>query len=103
MIDKEKVIKGVECCRNRINPDLSENEDSCKLCPYAANDYACSPWELYDDVLALLKEQEEREQAICKEICDFIRRACSTDTDDDKDYVCYVIQQCFTHFGRSVK
>ncbi len=46
----------------------------------------------------LLKEQEAHEQAICKEICDFIRHACSTDTDDDKDYVCYVIQKCFTHF-----
>jgi hypothetical protein len=57
-MDREKVLKGLECCRNRINPDLSENEDSCKLCPYAANDYACSPWELYDDILSLLKEQE---------------------------------------------
>lgn len=51
-----------------------------------------------DDIVALLKEQEEREQAICKEICDFIRKACSTDTEDDKDYVCYVIQNCFKHF-----
>ena len=49
-------------------------------------------------IVALLKEQEAHEQAICKEICDFIRHACSTDTDDDKDYVCYVIQKCFTHF-----
>ena len=52
------------------------------------------------DALAMLKEQEEREKAICKEICDFIRGACSTDTDDDKDFVCYEIQRCFTHFGR---
>ena len=55
------------------------------------------------DALALLKEQEEREKAICKEICDFIRGSCSTDTDADKDFVCYEIQRCFTHFGRSVK
>ena len=51
-----------------------------------------------DNAIGLLKEQEAHEQAICKEICDFIRHACSTDTDDDKDYVCYVIQKCFTHF-----
>lgn len=49
-----------------------------------------------DDALALLKEQEEREQRICKSICNFIRGACSTDTDDDKDFVCYEIQKCFT-------
>jgi hypothetical protein len=48
------------------------------------------------DALAILKEQEEREQRICKSICNFIRGACSTDTDDDKDFVCYEIQNCFT-------
>ena len=44
----------------------------------------------------LLKKHEEREQRICKSICNFIRGACSTDTDDDKDFVCYEIQKCFT-------
>jgi hypothetical protein len=48
------------------------------------------------DALAILKEQEEREQRICKSICNFIRGACSTDTDDDKDFVCYEIQKRFT-------
>lgn len=48
------------------------------------------------DAIALLKEQEEREQRIRKSICNFIRGACSTDTDDDKDFVCYEIQKCFT-------
>ena len=52
--------------------------------------------EYIDDAIALLKEQEEREQRICKSICNFIRGACSTDTDDDKDFVCYEIQKCFT-------
>ena len=57
-------------------------------------------FEAVEVLIELLKEQEEREKAICKEICDFIRGACSTDTDDDKDFVCYEIQRCFTHFGR---
>lgn len=47
--------------------------------------------------MELLKEQEDHEKAICKEICDFIRNGCNTDTDADKDYVCHVIQQCFIH------
>ena len=55
-----------------------------------------------NDALKLLKEQEEREKAICMEICDFIRGGCSTDTDDDKDFVCYEIQRCFTKPTRKV-
>lgn len=46
-------------------------------------------------VLALLKEQEEREKRICKTICDFIRGSCSTDTYADKEFVCHEIQKCF--------
>jgi len=87
-MDREKVIKGLNYC---THTDGAE----CPNCPYWQDD-DCA--ELHADALALLKEQEEREQAICKEICDFIRSACSTDTDDDKDYVCYVIQNCFKHF-----
>ena len=55
---------------------------------------------LFVSVLSLLKEQEEREKRICKSICEFIRGACSTDTDDDKEFVCYEIQKCFTSEGR---
>ena len=42
-----------------------------------------------------LKEQDERGKAICKEICDFIRGSCSTDTDSDKEYVCHIVNQIF--------
>ena len=87
MHDREKVIKALESC---ISADVN-----CDASPY--NGTTCTTT-LNADALALLKEQEEREQAICKEICDFIRHACSTDTEDDKDYVCYVIQKCFKHF-----
>ena len=52
------------------------------------------------DALALLKEQEEREKAICKGICEFIRGSCSTDTYEDKEYVCHVIQQMFIKGSR---
>ena len=57
--------------------------------------------ECVEDILELLKEQEKREKRICKSICDFIRGACSTDTDDDKNFVCHEIQKYFTE-GREV-
>ena len=53
MADREKVIRGLETCRTRVN---------CKECPYAydkrANDSYCEAV-LHNDALALLKEQEE--------------------------------------------
>jgi hypothetical protein len=48
-----------------------------------------------DDALNLLKEQKEHEKKICKAICDFISDCCSTDTYEDKIYVCHEIQKCF--------
>lgn len=51
--------------------------------------------QIINDACAMLKEQEEREKAICKEICNFIRGSCSTDTYSDKEYVCHVVQQMF--------
>ena len=56
MLDREKVVKGLECCRDRIKDDLSQTDEPCNSCPYAVNGNVCSPWELYDDALALLKE-----------------------------------------------
>ena len=54
MIDREKVIKGLETCRTRVN---------CKECPYAydkrAKDSYCEAV-LHNDTLALLKEQEPK-------------------------------------------
>ncbi|MCR5566008.1 MAG: hypothetical protein K6F61_04090 [Clostridiales bacterium] len=92
-MDREKVINGLRC----IKGDLI----LCVDCAYSDENghgtYSCKAF-CANDAISMLKEQEEREKAICKEICDFIRSACSTDTDDDKDYVCYVIQNCFKHF-----
>ena len=85
-MDREKVIKGLE--------DSFANQ-GCGYMDGVGELYAVSGEDL-QNALVLLKEQEEREKAICKEICDFIRGACSTDTDDDKDFVCYEIQKCFT-------
>lgn len=96
MADIEKVTTGLELCTN-ITPD-----GCLMLCPYKdEQDETYSGFcehVLKQDALKLLKEQKEREQAICKEICDFIRSGCSTDTEDDKDYVCNVIQNCFKHY-----
>ena len=58
MPDREKVIKGLECCRECTKDDLSHSDEPCEECPYLVNGNACSPWELFDDALALLKEQE---------------------------------------------
>lgn len=56
MPDREKVIKGLECC--------SKLDDNCTDCPY---DYAgdggesiCLRRQLMPDALALLKEQEPK-------------------------------------------
>ncbi len=48
MPDREKVIKGLEHC-------IESN--SCNGCPYDNNSSKCI-FQLHDDVLALLKEQE---------------------------------------------
>lgn len=60
MADIEKVIKGIECCRNTITENLDSNPNACIECPYAENGNACSPWALFDDTLELLKEQQEK-------------------------------------------
>lgn len=93
-MDREKVIKGLELCANI-------SQDGClMLCPYKdEQDETYSGFcehVLKQDALALLKEQKEREKRICKEICAIIRGSCSTDTDDDKEFVCHEIQKCFT-------
>ena len=54
MIDREKVVKGLECCRER------NKWNSCLDCPYEnpwGNRIQCAG-ELSEDVLALLKEKE---------------------------------------------
>ena len=51
MPDREKVMKGLECCID-INA-----ESSCRECPYY-NHERCDPDDVLRDALALLKEQE---------------------------------------------
>lgn len=50
MVDREKVIKGLEACLPPHDPD-------CDLCPYDSIDLRCRA-KLRNDVMALLKEQE---------------------------------------------
>ena len=91
MAELDMVINGLTCCINH---------NDCKKCPYA-NEYDTT-FDCIDrtrkDALELLKEQKEREKCICKEICDFIRSGCSTDTYEDQDYVCDVIQKIFIKY-----
>lgn len=120
MSDMEKVIKGLECLAQKQAPTANP----CKDCGYINRpSFAICVKDIASDALELLKEQaqmyytleydwrmcrkllkehEEREKVICKGICDFIRGSCSTDTYEDKEYVCHVIQQMFIK-GRSVK
>lgn len=56
-MDREKVIKGLECCRinelRRIN---------CADCPYYTDDDKGQMWcsnDVHNDAIALLKEQDE--------------------------------------------
>jgi len=61
MIDRENVIKGVECCK-------CENKLHCDQCPYDYNGrgnarYECTA-ELSADALAMLKEQEKEIKAL---------------------------------------
>ena len=98
MPDREKVINGLEHC-TKESEHICDNP--CRGCTYESTESGVNSKcidELMSDALALLKEQENREQNICKEICDFIMGACSTDTEDDKDFICYEIQKCFSHF-----
>jgi hypothetical protein len=68
MIDREKVIKGLELC-TKISPDVC-----LMLCPYKdEKDETYSGFceqVLKQDALALLKEQEEQVQQWTKEIAD---------------------------------
>ena len=65
MIDREKVIKGFECCHVMVH-DLGPDKTSCGICPYKnvqteeqinLGGIECIAV-LHDDALALLKEQE---------------------------------------------
>lgn len=56
MIDRGKVIKGLECCS-------AVPEHDCENCPYdkETGDYICGSREMKREAIELLKEQEEEE------------------------------------------
>lgn len=68
MIDREKIIKGLECCkwsRQNINPE----KVMCNECPYKDKTImnAYTVWQsctniLAGEALALLKEQEQKQE-----------------------------------------
>ena len=95
MAELDKVIEGLERC---IRDSEHIDDNPCFKCPYSCQCQEGYTSALKEDALELLKEQKEREKCICKEICDFIRSGCSTDTYEDQDYVCDVIQKIFIKY-----
>ena len=55
-MDREKVIKGIECCITNRTRCFDKNN---KLCPYFGEKYLDCTSELLSDVLSVLKEQEQ--------------------------------------------
>lgn len=92
MVNREKVLKGLECC-------LVFDEDwlyHCDECPYRATederkviDWCCHLEELRKDALELLKEQEPRvltlEEAKKAEVCWLEQRGYEPYATDDAD------------------
>ena len=63
MPNKEKVIKGLECCsKGAVTPYVATCR-FCADCPYGENDIPCTR-ELARDALALLKEQEAEQPIV---------------------------------------
>lgn len=56
MADREKVIKGLECCTMECT---YEHPFRCKGCPYSQDDAPCEALPVKRDALALLKEQDD--------------------------------------------
>lgn len=82
MHDREKVIKGLECC-TKGNVCVSE-------CPYFGDvqmiDGKCITM-LQADALAMLKEQKDEKKRIMKVIWDTLHEGLSIDTVADQDWV----------------
>ena len=73
MADREKVIKGLECCTMECTYD---HPFRCKGCPYSQDDAPCEALPVKRDALALLKENEKEIKALrllveWAEECDF--------------------------------
>ena len=62
-MDREKVIKGLECCTAELGTNQHQ-DDFCAVCPYKDKDpeswYCFHKIDLMRDALALLKAQEPR-------------------------------------------
>jgi hypothetical protein len=97
MVDRDKVIKGLELCTADIPIENGiHKDDMCQKCPYHNKKYAyCfEKNKLMQDALALLKEQETIVR--CKD-CKYAHmtydgecKYCDMFTDDDGRYVeCY--------------
>lgn len=59
MIDREKVLKGLRCCRDiHLGATL---DDSCNQCPFQqTRGETCDAHEMFYSAIALLKKQEEQ-------------------------------------------
>ena len=87
MTDREKVIKGLECC--------SSAEECGKQCPYWDDKGACRT-HLEADALALLKAQEPMKPVVSEEKygdaldhCPSCERALPNGGEYGKSYYCY--------------
>ncbi len=89
MADMEKVIKGLEYCKEYFN--------CCDKCPYWDRGTQCMP-DLANEVLSLLKEQETVEPIITDHIVFGTSRKCSK----CNQYLFPAGRYC-PHCGRSVK
>lgn len=63
MIDREKVIKGLECHKRAMYGKVDEHGLACNTCPYKDMESTChtmTEGQLMEDALALLRAQEPR-------------------------------------------
>jgi hypothetical protein len=98
VIDKEKVLTGLECCSQMTG-------NACRQCPYdeeCAKMIGSGSAHLCADALELLKENDIELERIYQNICTYINGGCSTDTEADKQHVCKMIGRIFCAGGRVV-
>lgn len=61
MPDREKVIKGLECCTMLAT---LEHPYRCKECPYQINGAPCERFAIMKDAISLLKDQEDEKPVL---------------------------------------
>lgn len=98
MADREKVMRGLEACNRQ-----SYNESDCENCPYYDDEDTaelpfgmCNIQDMFDDALALLKEQEAKELSESCENC--------SEYDNEKHYCprfCKVIPETIAELKSS--